>query len=442
MSSVVMTAHPDLSDDPGLGVGGAMAADRREFPAVPTAYSVLLVVIGMAFTLWWYPITDHVSGWMTPHDFWSTYRDAHYVGWGAFGQIYTDGTGLVTLPAIAIILAPVAMLTGAFHMSEGFPYALAQPTSWLVAGPAIMALGSVALFGADALCRRIGMTRTRRLIACFFVLVGLFNLVVLFGHPEDAIAVGLGCYALVAVIDGRGAAAGWFFGAAIAFQPLVVVLVPLAIAAIGMRRAWCILWRAAAPSAALLALPFASAFGATYRAVVVQPNFANIDHHTPWTSLAPTVSGSGQNLLVAAGPMRTLSIAGAVVLAICLRKRLQDPVVLVWACSLAFALRCVTESVMVGYYVWPSLGLASVLLARKKPGIAVSGLLLVGSLTVIADIRFGEWLWWPTCIGTLLFIVAVAAPPLKSGPVDDDHIEVVHSGVSRPTLESGIVSAS
>ncbi len=93
------------------------------------------------------------------------------------------------------------------------------------------------------------------------------------------------------MIDGRAVAAGWLFGAAIAFQPLVVVLVPLAIGAIGMRGAWRILWRAVAPAVALLALPFASAFEATYRAVVVQPNFANIDHRTPWTSLAPTVSG-------------------------------------------------------------------------------------------------------------------------------------------------------
>ncbi len=71
--------------------------------------------------------------------------------------------------------------------------------------------------------------------------------------------------------------------------------------------------------------------------------------------------------------MRTLSIVGAMVLAFCLRKKLQDPVVLVWGCSAALALRCVTESVMVAYYLWPSLALASVLLARKTPGIAAFG---------------------------------------------------------------------
>src|ERR1700722_12096680 len=99
------------------------------------------------------------------------------------------------------------MLTGALRMRESFPYTLAHPSSWLVAGPVIMALGSVALFGIDALCRRIGMSSWQRFIAGFFVTVGLFNLVVLFGHPEDAIAVGLACYALVAVIDGRAVAA-------------------------------------------------------------------------------------------------------------------------------------------------------------------------------------------------------------------------------------------
>jgi hypothetical protein len=436
----MVIAAPRTSRNAALIAERAPVA-RCQAPALAVAYSAILIVVGMAFTLWWSPIFGHTSIWMTPHDFWSTYRDAHYVGWGAFGAIYTDGTGLITFPTIAIVLAPIAMLTGHLNMSESFPYTLAHPTSWLIVGPVIMALASVAVFGVDSLCRRIAMSSWQRAVAGFFVVVGLFNLVVLFGHPEDAVAVGLGCYALVAVIDRRAVAAGWLFGAAIAFQPLVLVLVPLAIGAVGIRQAWRILWRAVAPSAVLLALPFASAYKATYQAVVVQPNWANVDHRTPWTSLAPRVSGSGQSLLVAAGPLRTLSIVGAIALAFILRKKLKDPIVLVWACSTALALRCVTESVMVPYYLWPSLALASILLARKWSGISALGLLLVGFVTAFSDIRFGEWLWWPTCIGTLLLIVAVAAPTLKSGPVDDDHIEVVHTGVSRPDLESSIVSA-
>ncbi len=156
--SLVGESDPDRADrGPTLSRGTRWANHRRrqqlaaKTRVVPIAYSAVLILIGMAFTLWWYPVVHHASYWMTPHDFWSTYRDAHYVGWGGFGAIYTDSTGLITLPAISIVLAPVAMLTGALHMSECFPYTLAHPSSWLVAGPVIMALGSVALFGIDAL---------------------------------------------------------------------------------------------------------------------------------------------------------------------------------------------------------------------------------------------------------------------------------------------------
>jgi hypothetical protein len=237
-------------------------------------------------------------------------------------------------------------------------------------------------------------------------------------------------------------AAGWLFGAAIAFQPLAIVLVPLVVASIGFRSAWQVVWRSAAPSVVLLVAPLVSAFGPTFHALVDQPNFANLDHRTPWTFLAPTVGGSGRDLLVAAGPMRTASVLGAVALAVVLRRKLADPAVLVWACAVALALRCVTESVMVAYYLWPALALTCLLLARKRLGVAAFGLSLVAFLTAFSDIRFGSWLWWPVSIGTLLVVLALATPPLKSGPVDDDHIVVVHSGASSPALESGIVSAS
>jgi predicted lysophospholipase L1 biosynthesis ABC-type transport system permease subunit len=48
-------------------------------------------------------------------------------------------------------------------------------------------------------------------------------------------------------------------------------------------------------------------------------------------------------------------------------------------------------------------------------------------LVVFSDLRLGEWPWWLGTIGGLLAVLAVAVPPLKSVPVDDDHIEVIHS---------------
>ncbi len=411
----------------------------REFGsrhAVPIAVSVVGVVLGMAYSLFWAPLVRHTTVWITPPDFWATYRAAHYVGWGDFGGIYGAHAGLVTFPGIVVVLAPCAILTGALGLLESYPLVLPHPSAWLVSGPIELLMGSVALFGADALAARLGLSRGRRAVVTLFVGVGLWNIDVLWGHPEDAIAVGLACYSLVAVADRRKVAAGWLLGVAVAFQPLVLLLVPLSIASFGLRSSWSLIWRCALPSAALLIAPLVADYSDTVRALVEQPNYPNLDHRTPWTGLAPALGGSGRFLLVAAGPIRLLSVAGAFALAVVFRRRLNDPRVLVWASSSVLVLRCATESVMVAYYLWPATVFASVLFVSRKPGRALVGLALGSFLVVFSDLRLGEWLWWSGTVGGLLVLVVVAAPALKSFPPDDDHIEVIHSRSSGMAYSS------
>jgi hypothetical protein len=396
------------------------------------------VVLGMAYTLLWGPIVRHTSVWITPSDFWATYRAAHYAGWGDFGGIYASHAGLVTFPGIVVVLAPCAMFTGALGLLESYPLVVPHPTAWLICGPLEIALGSIALFGADAMGERLGLSRGRRAMVTAVVAVGVFNTDALWGHPEDAIAVGLACYGLVAVIDRRIAAAGWLLGAAVAFQPLVLLLVPLVIASVGVRVSWTLIFRCVVPSAVLLVAPIFADSSATLRALVDQPNYTNLDHRTPWTSLAPTLGGSGRFLLVAAGPIRLLSVAGACVFAIVLKRKLSDPYVLIWCGSVVLLLRCATESVMVAYYLWPATVLASVLLIRKSAIRAMVAMGLCLFLVVFSDLRLGEWPWWIGTIGALTVFVALAAPPLKSFPLDDDQIEVIHSGslgIAHPSRE-------
>ena len=49
---------------------------------------------------------------------------------------------------------------------------------------------------------------------------------VFFGHPEDAVAVAFAVYAFVFALNGRFADAGWLFGVALMFQPLVLLMCP------------------------------------------------------------------------------------------------------------------------------------------------------------------------------------------------------------------------
>src|ERR1700691_541890 len=56
--------------------------------AWPFAVMVALLLIGMAFSLFWNDVIHHVNVWHTPPDLWATFRDAHYIIWDGEGQVY------------------------------------------------------------------------------------------------------------------------------------------------------------------------------------------------------------------------------------------------------------------------------------------------------------------------------------------------------------------
>jgi hypothetical protein len=144
--------------------------------------------------------------------------------------------------------------------------------------------------------------------------------------------------------------------------------------------------------------------------------------------LAPTLGGSGKYLLVAAGPVRLLSVVGACLLAVVLRRRLTDPDVLVWACGAVLLLRCSTESVMVAYYLWPVTLFTAPLVVRRRIPLVLLGSFATAFLVVFSDLRPGEWTWWTVTIGISFALVVLAFPWLKSARLHDDQIEVVPRG--------------
>jgi hypothetical protein len=201
-----------------------------------------------AFFFVWEPLTatGFVSHWwFSPNDIWLAVREGHYIGW-----------------------APVVMATGALHLSECFPYYVPRPTSWLVIGPYTMLLGSVAFFAFDALARRLGASARRRILLAAVEVVLTWPMFTLWGHPEDVLAVGSSAYALLDAFNGKRARAGWLLGAAIAVQPLVLVVVPLILVGAGARQAVRLVGRTLTPTIVLLVLPFAYDFRLTYRYVI------------------------------------------------------------------------------------------------------------------------------------------------------------------------------
>jgi len=409
-------ARPDVQPSSGT----RSPAHRLRRRAWPLAVTAVVVGSGMAFCLLWGEVVRHHNYWVYPGDIWGAYRSAHYIGWGAFGSIYAVGTGLVTFPGILLLFTPCAMLTGHLGLTESFPFYVPHPTSWLVLGPYEMLLGCSVLFACDALAERLGVGPRRRALLCVAQGIVVWPLLAIWGHPEDAVATALALYALGCALDDRWTRAGWLFGAAVATQPLVLLALPVLLARAGSQRALGMVLRAVLPSVGLLAVPLATEFHLTVHALVDQPNFPGIDHVTPWTPLAPHLGGHGSDATVAAGPGRLVALAGAAALGWLARRWRDRPAQLVWALALALALRCLTESVMVAFYVWPCLAVALVVAAAHR-GRARSVLAVVAAagVTVCAQSHLGEWPWWLLVNGGLLITMLAGTSARRSSSVHE-----------------------
>ena len=173
---------------------------RRLFPLLATA---ALIVIGMAATM----VGPHLigrTGWSAAGRSVGDAGRGPAAGAPAPGALYAKPTGLITFPGAAVILTPAAAVISAagLSLSQPGPHN-AQPAVWLVAGPYMIALSAVALFAADALAERLRVSRPKRAFLAVVSAVALVNVSVAWGHPEDAVAVGLLLYAVLALSDGR-----------------------------------------------------------------------------------------------------------------------------------------------------------------------------------------------------------------------------------------------
>src|SRR5258708_25301663 len=171
------------------------------------------------------------------------------------GGLYTQPTRLSALPGAALILLPVAAVITAAGLPLQIPGSvdphLALSAAWLLGGPYEIALSCAVLFAADALAEELGAADDVRKLLAAAGVVALWG-VVIWGHPEDAVAVALLLYAVLALGRGRPALAGWLAGAAVCVQTLVLLALPVLLAVLAWRRMPAFLLRAAVPGAVLL----------------------------------------------------------------------------------------------------------------------------------------------------------------------------------------------
>jgi hypothetical protein len=378
--------------------------------------TVILIAVGMASSTWWGP---HLAGkpqWQLPNDLWGTLVAAQRLLHLDIGGLYTAPTGLVTLPGAAVVLIPIVALIDAAGLGLDVPSVHnVHPASWLAAGPYEIALSATALFAADSIAERLGASRPKRMLLATGGGVALWSVSVRWGHPEDAVAVALLMYSVLTLADSRAGRSALLVGAAVAVQPLVLLAVPVLVVMLEPRRFAGYLARAMAPGAVLLGVALAANWQATLRAVVEQPNWPSVDHPTPWIALAPHMSHGA----VAAGPARGIAVVLACGCALIVRRRWQDAqctiewssaklAELLWWMAVALALRCVFESVMVAYYVWPVLALALVAAVRHWSRL-IPTVAAASGLTFVSQASWhGRWTWWTAAIAGLALALALA----------------------------------
>ena len=412
----------------------------------PLGASVVYIILGLLKIFRWGSLGWHIpSLWISPNDLYESYVASSLAVHGHIGAIY-HVNNFAEFPGILVALAPLAALSGAFHTSvfevltkdnqipahrlsatvhvPNEPFLNAQQfhsvagdfvshPQWVLAvTPYALALSCIALVALDALAERLQISHPRRILLCGVEAVVLWHMTVWWGHPEDAVAVALAVYSFIFILDKKLTKAGWFFGAAVVFQPLVLLMLPVLMAIAGRRRMPGFGIRSLFPAAVLLAAPLAANFRATTRVVLDQPNFPNLNHRTPWTALAPSIGGHGLTLAVADGPGRLVAIVIAIGIAIWAVPRWRErPELLLWSCALTLALRSLTESVMLAYYPWPAVALlliVAALASRERFGISI---VIAIAMTMVAQSRLAWLPWWIIQVIGLTVLLVVASRP-------------------------------
>ena len=446
------TGHARISTVPPLQTASGLdrVVNRVRRRTWPIVVSAAYVVLGLGFCFRWGPVVRHVpSLWIRPTDLGVSYNAATALAHGHFGAIYEPGAGFLAYPALLFVLAPLGAISfgGSFieiavnHHLLTHPsvYTATSSTGLLVAGspvfsnggeyvlhpdalvaiiPAALVLSCVALFACDALAERLQVSRSRRAALVVAEAIILWNVTVLWGHPEDTVAVALAIYALIFAMDDRFTGAGWLFGVALAFQPLVLVMFPVLLVMGGKNRALGLVVRGVVPAALVTAAPLVANFHDTTHALVTQPTFPyNFENHlTPWTFLAPRQGGSGSETAVGAGPMRIAVLALAAGVGWWSRRWRQRPEMIAWAVAVTLALRLCFEVTMTDYYVWPTLAVGLVVAARcSRLRFAIS--IAVAILTtVVAQWNLGWLPWWSIDVAGAAGLLVITSRPLPLAP--------------------------
>jgi hypothetical protein len=373
----------------------------------PVRATLLFAAAGLFYTLFW--VTHARHGWHAYGDLWNSAGLALAVGHGHWASVYAPPSQLDAAPGFEFLLAPVMVAGHALGLgttvAEGSGY---KAFSFILTPVATIMAGSV-LFALDAIARRWGYSETRRLALSFVAGLGVVSAAAFWGHPEDCIALACVLWAALAV-DRDGAAglkrAGWLLGVAVACQPLALLAVAPVVARFGWRGLRAVAWRLVLPSA-LVTLPELIASRArTLHAIVDQPYNPAGESRTPFGHFARALG----HQMYSGGTLRLIATIAAVALGVFVCRRRHDLPTVLLVMAMAFTIRVVLETELLGFYLFPVAAICLLLTLRSRSW-SLFGACGVASIVclVLGNRRADDLvLWWPAIMATTIVMVGLA----------------------------------
>jgi len=377
--------------------------DERSAPVTATT---IIVAAGLVYTVAWSALARH--GWQSVSDLWNSAGIGLAIAHGHWAAVYGPGSQLDAPPGLECALAPFMALGHALGLRTAAEMHHGYVAFWLVLAPFATILASSALFALDAAARRWAFSERRRLALSLVAGLGVVSAVVFWGHPEDCVALAFVVWAALAVErDGAGglARAGWLLGIAVAFQPLALLAAAPVVARFGRRVLPPLACRLALPSIVVVLPALVTHAGQTLHRIVDQPSFPADASSTPFSHLARSL-GNG---MYDGGTLRLAATVAAVALGwVACRHRHDLPTVL-FVMAVAFTIRVVLETELLGYYFFPVIALCLLLTMRQGwPRFGWCAALSVACIALGNRREHAIALWWPAIIATTVAMVILA----------------------------------
>ena len=378
--------------------------DERSAPFVAT---VLFAVAGLGYALLWASLAHR--GWHSYSDLWNSAGLALSVGHGHWAAVYAPPSQLDAPPGFEFLLAPVMAVGHALGLATTKAQGSSYKAFGLILAPVATVMAASVLFALDAIARRWGFSEARRLALSMVAGLGVVSAAVFWGHPEDCIALAFVLWAALAMDrDGKSGLrrAGWLLGVAIACQPLAVLAVAPVVARFGWRDVSRAAWRLALPTAAVILPELIASRARTLHAVVDQPYFPPGESSTPFGHFARAL-GDG---MYSGGTLRLVATLAAVVLGYVLCRHRHDLPTVLLVISLAFTLRVVLESELLGFYFFPVVAICLLLTLRSRSWSLFAACAVASFVCLVLGNRRAHdvVLWWPAIMATTLAMVGLA----------------------------------